>query len=114
MKKSFCLLALFAICAPTALLAQSEKDAVKAVINAVKQGNDLGTIFPGAITAKEIASLKRVAKCAALNLMKQKAGDYTVVWDCGSKGALGMRVTVDQGKVTTISTMEVLVRPNAP
>lgn len=92
---------------PTALLASPNKNAVKAVIKAVKQGDDLSVAFPTAITATEIASLKRVAKCSALNLMKQKGGYYTVVWDCGSKGALRMKVVVSQSSVTSISTAEV-------
>lgn len=97
---------------PTALSANPEKDAVKAVIKAVKQGDDLGAAYPGVITTNEIASLQRVTKCSALNLMKQKAGYYTVVWDCGSKGALGMRVAVSDGKVAAISTMEIGMQPN--
>jgi hypothetical protein len=39
--------------------------------------------------------------------MKQPEGHYTVVWDCGSKGALGMEVEVNDKKVSSISTMEV-------
>ena len=97
---------------PAAAEARSDKDAAKAVIKAVKQGIDLSTTFPGAISAKEIASLQRVARCSAVNLMKQDDGYYTAVWDCGSKGALGMEVRVSGGSVTSISTMEVGVRPN--
>jgi hypothetical protein len=96
----------------TAVAASPEKDAVKAVIKAVEQGEDLSTAFPGAITARESASLQRVSKCAALNLMKHKEGYYTVVWDCGSKGALGMEVVVTAGVVTSVSTMEIVMRAN--
>jgi hypothetical protein len=44
--------------------------------------------------------------------MKQKEGYYTVVWDCGSKGALGMEVVVTTGVVTSVSTMEIEKRAN--
>jgi hypothetical protein len=91
----------------TAAAASSEKNAVKAVMKAVKVGGDLVSTFPAAISSKEAASLQRVAKCSALNLMKQKGGHWTVVWDCGSKGALGMRVEVTGGQVTSISTMAI-------
>jgi hypothetical protein len=90
----------------------SEKDAVKSVIKAVKAGSDLSAAFPGAITAAEVASLKRVVKCYPMNLMKQEGGYYTVVWDCGSSGALGMKVVVSGSTVASISTMEVGRRPN--
>ena len=100
-------------CSSSLLAANPDKDAAKAVIAAVKQGADLMSKFPGAIDATQAASLQRVTKCSALNLMKQQGGYYTVVWDCGSKGALGMRVVVAAGKVTSISTMEIGMRPNA-
>lgn len=112
MGKTFALAGLILAAVPAASFANPEKDAAKAVIEAVKQGDDLGAAFPGAITTNEIASLQRVTKCSALNLMKQKSGYYTVVWDCGSKGALGMRVTVIGGKVASISTMEIGMQPN--
>ena len=54
----------------TAASAGPQEDAVKAVIKAVKRGDDLGAAFPGAISAREVASLRRVSKCTALNLMK--------------------------------------------
>jgi hypothetical protein len=88
------------------------EDSVKAVIKAIKKGEDLEAAFPGAISAREIASLKRVSKCSATNLMKQEKGRYTVVWNCGSKGALGMEVKVTDARVTSVSTMEVTRRPN--
>ena len=93
-------------------VASPDRDSVKSVIKAVKKGEDLGAAFPGAISAREMASLQRVSRCRALNLMKQRGGHYTVVWDCGSKGALGLRVEVTDGKVTSISTMEIVLRPN--
>src|SRR4051812_17987189 len=58
-----------------------QEDAVKAVIKAVKRGDDLGSAFPGAISAREIESLRRVSTCEVVNLMKQEKGRYTVVWD---------------------------------
>lgn len=96
----------------SSLAANPDKDAARAVIAAVKQGADLMSEFPGAIDATEVASLRRVTKCSALNLMKQQGGYYTVVWDCGPNGALGMKVVVAAGKVTSISTMEIEMRPN--
>ena len=89
-----------------------QEEAVKAVIKAVKRGEDLGAAFPGAISAREVASLRRVSKCAATHLMKQERGRYTLVWNCGSKGALGMEVMVTDARVTSISTFEVVRRPN--
>ena len=107
-------LAVFALASSSASIAANpDKDAAKAVIAAVKQGADLTLKFPGAIDATQAASLQRVTKCSALNLMKQQGGYYTVVWDCGSKGAVGMRVVVAAGKVTSISTMEIGMQPNA-
>jgi hypothetical protein len=95
-----------------AAAAGPQEDAVKAVIKAVKSGEDLGAAFPGAISPSEVQSLRRVAKCAAANLMRQEKGRYTVVWNCGSKGALGMEVVLVGTKVTSVSTMEVFRRPN--
>jgi len=106
------LLAMLLVASASDAAASPERDAVKAVIDAVKQGEDLSIAFPGAISRQEMASLQRVEKCAALNLMKQKGGHYTVVWDCGSKGVLGMSVEVTDNKVTSVSTMEVEIRPN--
>ena len=97
---------------PAPAAAGPERDAVKAVIRAVEQGEDLGAAFPGAISARETASLRRVSRCAAPNLMKQPGGHYTMVWDCGSKGALGMRVELIDGKVTSISTIAIGIGPN--
>jgi hypothetical protein len=97
---------------PSAALAGPDKDAVKVVIGAVKQGKDLTKAFPGAINARQAASLQRVTNCTALNLMKQPEGYYTVVWDCGSQGALGMQVSVTDAMVTSISTMETDMKPN--
>ena len=88
------------------------EEAVKAVVKAVKRGDDLGAAFPGAISTREIASLRRVAKCSALNLMRQEQGRYTLVWNCGSRGALGMEVRVGEGGITSVSTFEVVRRPN--
>ena len=112
MKFSFVVAALALGSSTTSIAANPDKDAAKAVIAAVKQGADLMSKFLGAIDATQAASLQRVTKCSALNLMKQQGGYYTVVWDCGSKGALGMRVVVASGNVTSISTMEIGMRPN--
>lgn len=97
----------------SAASAAPQEEAVKAVVKAVKRGDDLGAAYPGAISAREIASLGRVSKCSATNLRKQEEGRYTVVWNCGSKGALGMEVRVLEARITSISTFEVVRRPNA-
>ena len=112
MKPAIVITGIVLAASPAALAANPDKDAVKAVIKAVKQGEDLAAAFAGAIKPTEIASLQRVATCSARNLMKQAGGYDTVVWDCGSKGALGMRVVAAQGRVTSISTMEIGMRPN--
>jgi hypothetical protein len=96
----------------TSAAASPEKDAVKAVIKSIKHGDDLSALYPGAISPREEASFRRVAKCDAINLMKQPGGDFTVVWDCGSKGALGMRVVIQDGRVSSISTLDIGMRPN--
>jgi hypothetical protein len=111
-KRALVITTLFFAMPCAALAATPDKEAVKAVIKAVKQGEDLATAYPGAISAMETASLQRVSKCSALNLMKQKGGYYTVVWDCGSKGALGMKVVVTKGQVASISTMPIGIQPN--
>ena len=103
--------ALLAISSPVAA-ANFEKDAVKALIKSVKQGDDLTIAYPSAVSARENASLKRVAKCSATNSMKQKGGYYTVVWDCGSKGALAMTVMLEDGKISRVSTESVIRQPN--
>lgn len=90
-----------------------QEGAVKGVVKAVKRGDDLGAAFPGAVSAREVASLRRVSKCSATNLMRQEQGRYTVVWNCGSKGALGMEVRVGDAGISSISTFEVVRRPNA-
>ncbi|HYJ83317.1 MAG TPA: hypothetical protein VEW26_10810 [Allosphingosinicella sp.] len=96
---------------PSAAAAGPQEDAVKAVIKAVKSGEDLSAAFPGAISQKEVESLRRVSKCAAVNLMRQAKGRYTVIWNCGSKGALGMEVMLVGANVTSVTTMEVFRRP---
>lgn len=98
---------------PWAASAGPQEEAVKAVVKAVKRGEDLGAAFPGALSERDIASLRRVSGCSAINLMKQEKGRYTLIWNCGRKGALGMEVRVADAKVTSISTMEVVARPNA-
>jgi hypothetical protein len=100
------------VATPSALAANPQKDAVKALIKAIKRGEDLRVAYAGAISDREVASLSRVTKCDALNLMKQPGGEFTGVWDCGSKGALGMEVRLVADKITSISTMEVGMRPN--
>lgn len=97
---------------PSASSANPQEDAVKAVIKAIAQGEDLNAAFPGAIKADEIATLHRLARCTAHNLMKQAKGDYTVVWACGGKVALGMEVLLTGDRVASVSTMEVVRRPN--
>jgi hypothetical protein len=82
---------------PFAASASPQEDSVKAVVKAIKRGEDLAAAFPSAISEREIESLRRVAKCSALNLMRQEKGRYTVVWNCGRKGALGMEVRVSDG-----------------
>lgn len=112
MKAATVMAAFIAVALPLAASAGPQEEAVKAVVKAVKRGEDLAAAFPGAISAREIASLRRVSKCAALNVMKQEKGRYTMVWDCGSKGALGMQVLVTDARVTSVSTVEVVSRPN--
>jgi hypothetical protein len=89
-----------------------QEDAVKRVIDAVRHGDDLRTAFPGATAAGEIAWLQRLAGCTANNLMRQSKGHYTVVWYCGSTLARGMEVVLANGRVASITTMEVFRRPN--
>jgi len=98
---------------PVAASAGPQEEAVKAVVKAVKRGEDLTAAYPGAISEREMASLRRVSKCSAINLMKQEKGRYTVVWYCGRKGALGMEVRVAGSEVVSISTMETVSRPHA-
>ncbi len=97
---------------PAEAAAASDKQAVRLFVKAVKQGQDLNAGFPGAVSPSEIASLSRVAKCDPLNLMKQEGGYYTLVWDCGSKGGLGMQVLLQGSRITNVSTFEVERRPN--
>ncbi|HEY1607255.1 MAG TPA: hypothetical protein VGF77_16830 [Allosphingosinicella sp.] len=96
---------------PSASSANPQEDAVRAVIRAITHGEDLNAAFPGTISAKDIAALPHLSKCTAHNLIEQRKGDYTVVWACGSKIALGMEILVTDNKVTSISTMEVFRRP---
>jgi len=111
MKFGIVIAAAAAVLSTPAAAADAEKDAVKAVVKAVNHGDDLNAAFPGAVSAREIASLKRVAKCMAQNLMRQAPGRYTVVWVCGQQ-ALGMEVLLTDGRVTSVTTMEVVSRPN--
>lgn len=97
---------------PMAAPASPEKDAVKDLIKAVKQGSDLSAAYPGAVSSRENASLQRVAKCSATNLMKQQGGYYTVVWDCGSNGALAMKVVLKDGKIGMVTTEGLSMQPN--
>ncbi len=97
---------------PAEAAAASDKHAVRLFIKAVKQGQDLNAGFPGAVSPSEIASLRRVAECNALTLMKQEGGYFTVVWDCGSKGGLGMQVILEDSRIANVSTFEVERRPN--
>ncbi len=96
-----------------AAAANPEKDAVKTFIKSVKQGADLVAAYPGAVSAKESASLRRVASCTATNLMKQSGGYFTTVWNCGSKGALGMKVTLQDARISRVETFSLEARPNA-
>jgi len=96
---------------PSASLANPQEDAVKAVVKAITQSEDLDAAFPGAISPKEIATLHLLSKCTAHNLMRQKKGDYTIVWAC-SKTMLGMEVLLTGDKVTSITTMAVYRRPS--
>lgn len=113
MKAAAIMAGILAATLSSAASAGQQEEAVKGVVKAVKRGGDLGAAFPGAISAREIASLRRVSKCSATNLMRQEEGRYTVVWNCGSKGALGMEVRVGEARITSISTFEVMRRPNA-
>jgi hypothetical protein len=112
MKSATIMVGILMAALPSAASANPEEDAVKTVIKAVTHGEDLNAAFPGAISPREIASLQRVSKCTARNLMKQQKGHYTVVWDCGSRGALGMEVVVTDARVTSVTTMEVVRRPD--
>ena len=102
---------LLAVSSPLAA-ADVEKAAVKALIKSVKQGEDLTIAYPGAVSARENASLSRVAKCSANGLRKQKGGHYTVLWDCGSKGVLAMTVTLTDGKISMVVTESPIRLPN--
>jgi hypothetical protein len=110
MKPAILIAAAVLAASPGAAFAGPQEDAIMSLIKAVKRGDDLSTAFPGAVSAAEIASLQRVARCDALNLMKQAKGRYTVVWDCGAKGAVGMKVLVSHNKVTSVSTAQLVRR----
>jgi len=96
---------------PTASSANPQEDAVRAVVKAIVQGQDLNAAFPGAISAKELPTLQRLSKCTAHNLMRQAKGDYTLVWVCGPKTELGMEILLTDNRVTSVSTMEVFRAP---
>ena len=106
------MLSLLLASASGATAANPEKDAVKSLIKAVKAGTDLTIAFPGAVSLRENASLRRVASCSATNLMKQRVGYYTVVWDCSSAGALAMKVLLKGGKIAAVTTEAVSMQPN--
>jgi hypothetical protein len=99
---------------PSAALAKADlqEEAVKAVVEAITHGEDLNARFPGALSAKDLPTLQLLSKCKPFNLMRQKKGDYTVVWVCGSKTELGMEVLLTDDRVASISTMEVFRRPS--
>jgi len=96
---------------PAMACASPDSDAAKAFIKSVKHGDDLAAGYPGVVSEREAASLARIRKCAAVNLMKQPSGDYTIVWDCGGGGALGMRMWISDGKLARVETFEVVARP---
>jgi hypothetical protein len=91
--------------------ANPQEDAVTAVVMAINKGDDLNAAFPGAISAQELPTLQRLSKCTAHNLMRQRKGDYTVVWVCDRKTELGMEVLLTDNKVTSISTSQLFRRP---
>lgn len=95
---------------PATAWASPDTDAAKVFIKSVKQGDDLVSGYPAVVSEREAASLARVRKCDAVNLMKQPSGDYTVVWQCGG-AALGMRLTISGGKLAHVETFEVVARP---
>ena len=95
---------------PSSAKANPQEEAVKAVVAAIANGEDMIARFPGAISPKEIPTLQGLAKCTAHNLMRQKKGYYTIVWVCGAQ-MLGMEILLTDGRVTSISTMEVYRRP---
>ncbi len=95
---------------PATAWASPDTDAAKAFIKSVKQGDNLVSGYPGVVSEREAASLARVRKCDATGLRKQPAGDYTVVWVCGG-AALGMRLTISDGKLAHVETFEVVARP---
>lgn len=97
---------------PAVAAASPEKDAVKRVVAAVQSAENLTERFPGAVSERELQSLKRVATCKASNLMRQPKGYWTVVWGCKDGGMLGMEVHFKDGMVSQVSTMEVFRRPN--
>lgn len=97
---------------PAAAWADPETDAFKAVIKAVKHGDDLEAAFPGAVTASDAAALKRVRWCETVPFVKEGKGHYAMVWDCRPKTPLGMEVVVIDARVTSITTMPVVRRPD--
>jgi hypothetical protein len=96
---------------PSASSANPQGDAVKTVVAAIAHGEDQHARFTRAIAAKDLPILQRLSACAAHNLMRQKKGDYTLVWACGSK-LLGMEVLLTDDRVTSISPMKVSRRPS--
>ena len=97
--------------AGAAYAASPNEDAVKAFVKAVKRGDDLSIAYPSAVSAREVASLRRVKGCDPTNLMRQKDGRYTVVWAC-SGGVLGMGVEVTEGRLKSVETFDVVKKPN--
>ena len=97
---------------PAVAASSPEKDAVKQVVAAVQSGENLTERFPGAVSKRELQSLRRVAACKAFNLMRQPKGYWTVVWGCEDGRMLGMEVHLKDGMVSQVSTMEVVRRPN--
>ena len=94
------------------VMAASDRTAVDAFSKAVKKGNDIQAQFPGLITSADAATLRSVAKCRSQSPFRQKKGRYSIVFDCGPRGAVFAIIAVSDGRLVSIETGQAVKMPD--
>lgn len=105
--KRLALLVLSLLLVSSQAAAKSDRSLILGFLRAVDKGQDLTTVYPGAISASDSEKLRKFADCGWDHPIRWKKDEYFIIFVCSRKNMIGSTLTFSDGRIIKVSTYPV-------
>ncbi len=106
--KVLALLVIALLLVPSEAAAKSDRSLILGFLRAVDKGQDLTTVYPGAISTSDSDKLRKFADCAPDIPITLKKGEFWIIFVCSRKNMIGAGINILDGRVSKVVTHPVV------